>query len=60
MTARWSIVEGEDKNLLWIKRSSYSESVDGSGYTAFVAAQSRLVDALSREIAETIRALPKN
>jgi hypothetical protein len=60
MTARWSIVEGEDKNLLWIKRSSYSKSVDGSGYTAFVAAQSRLVDALSREIAETIRALPKN
>jgi uncharacterized lipoprotein YmbA len=59
MTARWSILEGEDKNPLWLKRSSYSESVDGSGYPAFVAAQSRLVEALSREIAETLKALPK-
>jgi hypothetical protein len=59
MTARWSILEGEDKNPLWLKRSSYIESVDGSGYTAFVAAQSRLVDALSREIAETLKAVPR-
>jgi uncharacterized lipoprotein YmbA len=59
MTARWSILEGEDKKPLWMKRSSYSESVDGSGYAAFVAAQSRLVHAFSRDIAETIKALPK-
>jgi len=59
MTARWSILEGENKKPLWMKRSSYSESVDGSGYAAFVAAQSRLVHAFSRDIAETIKALPK-
>jgi len=59
MAARWAILEGESKDILWTKRSSYSESAAGSGYEAFVAAQSRMVDAFSREIAETIKALPR-
>ena len=59
MAVRWAILEGESKDILWTKRSNYSESAGGSGYEAFVAAQSRMVDAFSREIAETIKALPR-
>jgi uncharacterized protein len=54
LKARWTLSSGDEQNVVVIKQSRFSESVDGSGYDAFVAAQSRALEALSREIAETI------
>ncbi len=55
LVARWSVFDGEGKSLIRAKRSTIVESVNGSGYPALVSAQSRALDGLSREIADTLR-----
>ncbi len=55
LVTRWSVFDGGDKSLLAADRSSIREPVDGGGYAALVAAQSRALAQLSREIAEAIR-----
>jgi uncharacterized lipoprotein YmbA len=56
----WTIMGGaEKKGVLVMERSSYKERSGGQDYGDFVAAQSRNVAALSRDIAEAIRALSK-
>lgn len=54
LVARWSIFGGENKALLTTGKSSLSEPAGGD-YEALVAAESRLVGALSREIAGALR-----
>lgn len=52
----WAIVDGVDKKkLLFVKRSKYKEPVRGQDYEAFVSAQSRNLQGLSRDIAEAIK-----
>jgi uncharacterized protein len=54
LVARWSVSgDGPDK-LLAVKRSSIQEPTGGSGYGDLVAAESRALTKLSREIAEVI------
>jgi hypothetical protein len=55
----WSIADGTDRKKLPLitKRSSYREATGGGGYGTFVAAQSRNLASLSREIAEAILVL---
>ena len=55
LNVKWGLFEAEGKKLLLAKRSSFKEPTGAATYEAFVAAQSRAVAALSREIAEAIR-----
>jgi hypothetical protein len=56
LTARWSVFNGKTKELLEVKRSSIQEPVEGNRYEDLVAAQSRALAKLSREMAEVIKA----
>ncbi len=56
LIAKWGLFEHEGKKLLLGKRSSFKEPTGGATYEALVVAESRAVAALSREIAEAIRA----
>ncbi len=51
----WTVTKGAGNVLLRSKRSKFSESVKENTYSAFVQAQSRMLDTFSREIAEAIR-----
>jgi uncharacterized lipoprotein YmbA len=55
LEARWSILQGPEKKLLKMDRSSIREPVGGADYSALVAAQSRAIAKLSQEIAQAIR-----
>ena len=57
LITRWSIFGEDDKKLLLTRKSSFKEATGGPGYEALVAAQSRTVEALSREIAGAIKGL---
>jgi hypothetical protein len=55
LVARWSVLTGErDKKLATVQRSEIHEKTGGEGYAEFVAAQSRALAGLSREIAAEI------
>ena len=56
LTAQWSIIEGTENDLRVTRKSSFKASDSPSDYDELTAALSRLVEALSREIAERIRA----
>jgi len=55
LSVKWGLFGEGGKQLLLAKRSSFKEPTGAATYEAFVAAQSRAVAALSREIAEGIR-----
>lgn len=57
LLTRWTIVGEDDKKILLTKKSAFTEATGGPGYKALVAAQSRTVEALSREIAGAIKGL---
>lgn len=57
LIAQWSILDSANKSILFSKKSQYTESVSGTGYSALVAAQSRMIGALSLDIAEAIKSL---
>jgi len=54
LSVKWGLFGERGKNVLIAKRSSFKEPTGAATYEAFVAAQSRAVAALSREIAEAI------
>ena len=60
LVARWSVFASPEKKLIKMHRSSIREPVTGADYAALVAAQSRAVAKLSREIAEAIKGAGKN
>jgi uncharacterized lipoprotein YmbA len=57
LAARWSVSGGTEREILVSRRSDVTEPTAGEGYAALVAAQSRTVAALSREIASALEAL---
>jgi uncharacterized lipoprotein YmbA len=59
LIARWSVFRGRDKTVLFMERSRISESSRAQGYEAIVAAQSRALGQLSREIADAIKAISR-
>jgi len=59
LIARWAIIEGKERKLVFTHKSTIIEPSGAKGYEAMVAADSRALEKLSREIAEAIRALPK-
>jgi hypothetical protein len=59
LIARWAIVEGKEKKLVSVRKSTIIEPSGAKSYEAMVAADSRALEKLSREIAEAIKTLPK-
>jgi uncharacterized protein len=59
LIARWAIFEGKERKLVSVHKSTIVEPSGGKGYEAMVAADSRALEKLSREIAEVIKTLPK-
>lgn len=55
LVAGWSILKKRAKEALVVKNSSFTEPTGKNGYKALVEAQSRTVEALSRQIAAAIR-----
>ena len=56
LEAWWRLFSGDGKTLLQSRRSNFTESVGGREYKSLVLAHSHVHAALSREIAEAIRA----
>lgn len=54
LEARWTVLRDKDKLVIDIKRSSIMETTDTPGYLGLVAAQSRALEKLSREIAQSV------
>ncbi len=51
LKANWAILEENGTKTILVRRSDISEPVNGADYASFVAAQSRALVTLSREIA---------
>jgi uncharacterized protein len=60
LDSRWSIFQGPERKLIKAHRSSISEPVTGPNYGDLVAAQSRALGRLSREIAQAIKNSGRN
>jgi uncharacterized lipoprotein YmbA len=60
LDAGWIILGDEGRKLILAKVSSYREQSKSEDYEEIVAAQSRAVEALSKEIAEAIKQLPRS
>ena len=58
LMARWAIFVGKEKKLVLARKSTIIEPSRAKGYEAMVAAHSRALEKLSREIAEAIQNLP--
>lgn len=58
LIARWAILEGKERKVAFARKSTIIEASGTQGYEAMVAAGSRALEKLSREIAEAIKALP--
>jgi uncharacterized lipoprotein YmbA len=56
LVAHWSIMSADEKKLFAMKRSDIREAAGSGGYEDLVAAQSKALGSLSREIAEVIQA----
>ena len=59
LAARWGIWEDQGKEVLYVKKSSFNEPTGEGDMEALVSAQSRVVEALSREIATAIKDIAK-
>ncbi|MGW8272407.1 MAG: PqiC family protein [Thermodesulfovibrionales bacterium] len=59
LTAVWSVTSDGGKTVFTTAGTDITEPVEGEDYSAVVASMSRTLDKLSREIAETIKAVPQ-
>lgn len=59
LEAWWTILSGDGKKMLLNKKSTFTEAVGGKDYGSLVAAQSRTIGGLSREIAGAIETFSK-
>jgi len=57
LRARWTIWDNSRKNILYEKNTVLSQTIEREGIEALIAAESRMLAILSREIAEVIKAL---
>lgn len=57
LIARWTLLRGDDKKVVSMESSRISEPSSVRGYEAMVAAQSRALAHLSREIAGAIKTI---
>ncbi len=59
LVARWSIFSSKGKSVVMSWRSSFTQKVSSKGFEASAAALSKLVAELSRDIATTVKTLPR-
>lgn len=59
LIARWAILEGKERKIVSVRKSTIIEPSGAKGYEAMVAADSRALEKLSREIAEAIKTFSK-
>lgn len=57
LLTQWAIINPFNNSILLTKKSQYNAAATGTGFSEFVAAHSRLIGALSHDIAETIGSL---
>ena len=57
LKANWAILEENGTKTNLVRRSDISEPVNGGDYAGFIAAQSRALGVLSREIAAAVQSL---
>jgi uncharacterized lipoprotein YmbA len=57
LIARWGIFSPKEKKVLLVKKSSFTEPAGEKGYEALVAAQSRALMHLSRDMAIAVKSL---
>jgi uncharacterized lipoprotein YmbA len=55
LSVRWKLYRGEDRQLIAEQASVFNETFRDDNYTEIVAAQSRALEAFSREVAVAIR-----
>jgi hypothetical protein len=60
LQGQWSLFSADRKTLMAAGASTFDEPVDGDDYGALVAALSRALAALSREIGRAIESLPRD
>jgi uncharacterized lipoprotein YmbA len=60
LDAQWSILGKKGKKVLMVRRSNIIELTDGPSFEALVAAQSRALGKLSREIASALQGLSQD
>jgi|WetSurMetagenome_2_1015567.scaffolds.fasta_scaffold00923_16 uncharacterized protein len=60
LDAQWSVQSRKDKNVLMLKRATFVEPAGDPSYEALVAAQSRALGNLSREIAAALKGLMRD
>ena len=60
LDAGWAILGDDGRKLILAKVSSYKEQSKSEDYEEIVATQSRVLEALSREIAEAVKHLPRS
>lgn len=59
LIVRWAILEGKERKVVSLRKSVIIEPSGGKGYEGMVAADSRALEKLSREMADAIKALAK-
>lgn len=57
LEVQWSVVGKKGRKVLLLKRSAFAEPIGGASYEALVAAQSRALGNLSREMALALKNL---
>jgi uncharacterized lipoprotein YmbA len=55
LVARWSLFDRTDNVMALTKRSVIQETVGDDSYQSLVTVQNRMIESLSREIADGIR-----
>ncbi|MCF8142656.1 MAG: PqiC family protein [Deltaproteobacteria bacterium] len=57
LLARWTVYDKKDNEMRLTKKSQFLQSAAGPGYRELAAAHSRVIEALSREMAGSIQVL---
>lgn len=59
LEAQWSITDETARRVLYSRTSKYTEPVRSNDYNALVSAYNRLIDALSRDVADSLMSISK-
>jgi len=58
LVCRWSVTDTRKKEVLLVERTAIAESISGEGFSSFAASHSLALMQLSRQIADSLAALP--
>jgi uncharacterized lipoprotein YmbA len=55
LIVQWALLEAEEDELILMRRSEYQTSATDETYKGLVLAKSRIIERLSRDIAEAVK-----